>query len=74
MRPVSTQGGQLDPGTLKDIQDHLKVSLDNLISRNQFLQNQQAGLSHMVDLMKKAFTDLEVIETGLGESEGKRLY
>ena len=26
MRPVSTQGGQLDPGTLKDIQDHLKVS------------------------------------------------
>jgi len=60
MRPVSTQGGQLDPGTLKDIQDHLK--------------NQQAGLNHMVDLMKKALTDLEVIETGLGESEGKRLY
>ena len=29
----------------------------------------------MVDLMKKAFTDLEVIETGLGEAEGKlRLY
>ena len=25
MRPVSTQGGQLDQGTLKDIQDHLKV-------------------------------------------------
>merc|ERR1711935_327068 len=61
MRPVSTQGGQLDPGALADIQDHLK--------------NQQAGLSHMVDLMKKAFTDLEVIETGLGEAEGKpRLY
>ena len=36
------------------------------------IQNQQEGLSAMVEMMKKSFSDLEIIETGLNEESGKR--
>jgi len=58
MRPISGPTGSLDTTAIADIQKHLK--------------NQQEGINHMVELMKTACSDLEIIETGLMESEGKR--
>ena len=44
MRPVSTQGGQLDQGTLKDIQDHLKVSEIWPITRTWTVEKKEPSL------------------------------
>ena len=73
MRPISGPTGSLDTTAIADIQKHLKVShhFDKSCS-NKLFQNQQEGINHMVELMKTACSDLEIIETGLMESEGKR--
>ena len=73
MRPISGPTGSLDTTAIADIQKHLKVSHYSEESYSKALfQNQQEGINHMVELMKTACSDLEIIETGLMESEGKR--
>jgi len=60
-RPRYESGNvSFDEGTMKAIQKHLG--------------DQQTGIKHMVDKMKAAFEDLEIIEKGLMEDQLGRAY
>jgi len=60
IRQHSSSGSMsLDEGAIQDVKKHL--------------QEQQAGLNHMIEKMKTAFGDLQTIENGLIETENRRI-